>query len=109
MFQFPRPDFNYDSSLKMEFVPVHQLVKSERFQKYCDDKENILKLINSENGHSQDTQYIHQLLDEDYGNKQRFHDKSETAVDASQPAELFQSDSGQSNHPTHDQADKQQE
>ena len=107
MFAFPKPDFNYDSALTMDFVPVHKFVQTERFEKYCDDKENILRLIND--GDCKDSQHIHKQFDENNRDEQRLCDKFETALDVNQPAELFQSDSGQSNNSTHNQANKQQE
>lgn len=108
MYAFPKPDYNYDTSLQMDFVPVHQFVKTERFEKFCDDKENILKLVNK-NGDSQDPQHIYQQLDENDRDQQRFHDKSEATTNVGESAELFQSDSRQGNYSPHNQANKQQE
>ena len=106
MFAFPRPDTKYDSSLLMDFVPVHKLVVSERFQNYCEDKENILKLINS-NGDNSHPQYFYKQCDAINGNKQRFHDQSQTTTHTSESTKLLSCDCGQSDNSTHHQADKQ--
>lgn len=108
MFQYPRPDMKYDESLMMDFVPVHKFVKTERFQKYCDDKENFLELVNS-NGHSESSQYIHQLINEINGDKQRFHDQSETTLVADQSTKFLSGDCRQGNNSTHNQTNQFQE
>lgn len=108
MFAFPKPDFNYNTALMMDFVPVHQFIQTERFQKYCEDKENILRLSNID-GDCKDSQHIYQQFHENNRDEQRFCDKFETALNFDQPAEFFQSDSGQGNNSPHYQANQQQE